>query len=346
VGEQTPLVRQWILLRTLSAHRHGMTLKELVDELGVSEKTIRRDLDAFTLTGVPLEETVERFGRKKWRIDATKTQPGMIFAFDEAIALYLGRRFLEPLGGTVFWAAAQRAFQKIRACLGPATLKYIEKFAEIFHQTSQGAGNYSKQANLIDRLVQAIEERRIVDVTYQSLRATEPVSYDVYPYGLTYHRGSLYLVGYSPDQNAVRHWKINRIERVELSELRFNRPEDFDLAEHFAKSFGVFHSDGNVHVIVRFSPTVARYVQESTWHASQKLTTEKDGGVMAEFDLDNTEEIMRWIMSFGQHAVVLEPDLLADKICNESVAMFDSYSAKRYKQGDIQNFGKVSGAKQ
>ena len=71
-----------------------------------SEKTIRRDLETFQAAGFPMVETVEEFGRKKWHIDPTKHQPGMSFAYDEAIAPYLGRRFLEPLAGTVFWEAA------------------------------------------------------------------------------------------------------------------------------------------------------------------------------------------------------------------------------------------------
>jgi predicted DNA-binding transcriptional regulator YafY len=116
--EQPPLVRQWTLLRTLCARHYGATVKELAETVGASIKTIRRDLETFQTVGFPLVETVEQFGRKKWHIDPAKTQPGMCFAFDEAISLYLGRRFLEPLAGTVFWEAAQRAFRKIRASLG------------------------------------------------------------------------------------------------------------------------------------------------------------------------------------------------------------------------------------
>jgi len=335
MGEASPLVRQWILLKTLCARHHGATVKELAEEMSVTEKTIRRDLEAFSSAGFPLTETVGQFGRKSYRIDADKNHPGMAFAYDEAIALYLGRRFLEPLAGTVFWDSAQRAFKKIRATLGNEALKYVEQFTGVFHQTIVGASNYSQKADLIDNLMVAIEDRRAAFITYQSLRATEPVTYDIYPYGLTYHRGSLYLVGRAPQHDTIRHWKVDRIEEAKLEELHFNRPEDFNLAEHFAKSFGVFRGDGHVHVKVRFLPTVARYVQESTWHASQILTKEKDGGVLAEFDLSDTEEIMRWIMSFGQHAVVIEPDLLADKIRNESVAMLHSYSAKGYKKGDM-----------
>ena len=55
---------------------------------------------------------------------------------------------------------------------------------------------------------------------------------------------------------------------------------------------------------------MSRYVQESQWHASQKLTKQRDGSLLAEFHLDDTVEIKSWIMSFGRNAVVLEPEQL------------------------------------
>lgn len=323
MAETLPLVRQWILLRTLSARRTGATIKELAEEMAVGEKTVRRDLETFLTVGFPLEETVGRFGRKTYRLDPAKTQPGLAFAFDEAVALYLGRRFLEPLSGTVFWDAARRAFQKVRACLGLSALIYLDKFAAAFHQTTFGLADYSQQAELIDQLVQAIEERRIVLLTYQSLRSTEPTTYDVYPYGLTYHRSALYLVGHSPDHEAVRHWKVNRISEIELNDLRFNPPQDFDLQTHFAKSFGIFDGQGDVHVKIRFAPPVVRYVEESRWHPSQRLTRHKDGALTAEFDLSSTEEVKSWILSFGQHAVVEEPEELRAEIRNELRTLLD-----------------------
>ena len=70
--EESPLVRQWILLRTLCSRRYGMTIHEIAEEVGVSEKTIRRDLQVFLQSGFPLEETVEDFGRKRWHLNATK----------------------------------------------------------------------------------------------------------------------------------------------------------------------------------------------------------------------------------------------------------------------------------
>lgn len=324
--DESPLVRQWILLRTLCSRRYGATVKEMAEEMQVSEKTIRRDLDTFQQSGFPLAESIEDHGRKKWHVEPGKNQPGLTFTLDEAISLYLGRHLLEPLAGTPFWEAAQRAFKKIRSMLGTPALKYIEKFSGMFHQTMVGASDYSKKAEIIDELMIGIEDRKAVFITYQSLRSTEPVTYDIYPYGLTYHRGSLYLIGWAPDHEEIRHWKVDRIEDAEVTQVPFNWPQDFNLHDHLAKSFGVFHGESEFHVKVRFSPTVTRYVTESHWHNSQQLTAQKDGSLIAEFDLDNTEEIKRWLLSFGRHATVLEPNELRKDIAEELAAMLEKHT--------------------
>jgi len=321
----SPLVRQWTLLRLLCSRPSGVTVRELMAELGVSEKTVRRDLEMFRKLGFPCQEQVGDYGRKAWRVQPAAETPGLSFTFDEAIALYLGRRFLEPLAGTVFWDAAQRAFRKVRAVLSAQALKYLDKFAGVFHQSLVGASDYSRKGDLVDQLVMAMEDRRITHITYQSLQATEPVTYDVYPYGLVHHRGSLYLVGWAPRRGRIQHWKIDRIEDVEVTSLQFQRPEGFELRKHLAKSFGVFQGEGEVHVKVRFSATVARYVQEGRWHPSQKLTRQKDGSLLAEFDLSTTEEIKHWLLSFGQHAEVLAPPELRQEIAREVEALAEMY---------------------
>jgi len=264
-----PLVRQWTLLRALSRRSDGLTVKQMAEELGVSQKTIRRDLETFQQVGFPIRQTTGQFGRKQWHLDASREAPGLSFAFDEAVALYLGQHLLEPLAGTVFWEASRRAFRKIRASLSTEALRYIDLFAALFHQTARGTSDYSRKAEMIDRLVQAIEDRRQAFITYRSLQATESVSYPIYPYGIILHHGSLYLVGYAPDHEEIRHWKIDRVEEVTLEELRFQRPDDFDLRDHLSGSFGIYHGEGEVHVKIRFSAEVARYVQEKTWHPSQ-----------------------------------------------------------------------------
>jgi len=325
MSERSPLYRQWPLVQLLSASRYGVTLREMAEQMGVNPKTIRRDLRAFAELGFPLDVEIGPRGRKTWRI-AAPHQPPLCFTFDEAFALYLGRQFLEPLAGTLFWQSAQSAFKKIHSLLNPSALDYLERLAPQVCSTRVGASDYSKKAELIDRLMQAIEDRRVAFLTYQSMQATEPTTYDVHPYGLAYHRGSLYLIGHSVDHDQIRHWKVDRIEEVRVDPYPFPWPDDFDLQSHLRGSFGIYHGQGDVGVTIRFSATVARYVRESRWHESQRLTPQPDGTLLAEFRLTGTEEIKHWILSFGRHAEALSPPSLRQELAGELDAARHHYA--------------------
>src|SRR5262245_32466195 len=108
--EDPPMIRHWTLLHLLGARHQGITKRELAGELGVSEKTIQRDLDFFRLKCVPVECLAGPRGRKAYRLGEGWRRPPLVFDFEEATALYLGRQFREPMAGTPFGEAAQRAW--------------------------------------------------------------------------------------------------------------------------------------------------------------------------------------------------------------------------------------------
>ena len=244
--DEPSLERQLNLIRTLIARRYGTTVGEMAREMGVAEKTIRRDLLRFKKLGFPLVETTGERGRKTWRLAHDLKLPPLTFAFDEALVLYLARPFLEPLVGTNLWEAAHSALRKIRATLSESALAYLDEFPKFFHSTTHGLGNYATKTDIIDELTVAIEDRRAVHITYRSQQATEPATRDVYPYGLTRHKGSLYLTALAPEHDQIRQYKVDRIDAIETSAFVFQRPTDFDLADHLADSFGIYDGDDDV----------------------------------------------------------------------------------------------------
>ena len=54
-------------------------------------------------------------------------------------------------------------------------------------------------------------------------------------------------------------------------------------------------------------------------------SSQKDGSVIAEFDLDDTEEIKRWILSFGRHAEAMEPEELRIDMADELTVLHNLY---------------------
>jgi proteasome accessory factor B len=326
--DESSLRRQWILLGMLRSRSLGASIRALAVELKVSQKTIRRDLDLLRTVGFPLEESVGQYKRKSWRMKAGNHQPPLSFTYEEAAALYLGRRWLSPLAGSALWEAAHEALRKIKAVLGPTALDYVDRFEGLFHFTTFGTSDYSRKGVFIDKIRLGIEDSRAIHILYQSERATEPAFRDVYPYDFARFSGSLYLIAHDPREEKIKTYKLDRIEDVENSTFPFVRPKDFDTKAFLASCLGIYQGDGDVDLAVkiRFAPSVARFVTEKRWHHSQKLTRQRDGSLIAEFRLSCTQEIKSWALGFGCKAVVLEPEELRAEIAEELETMRAAYA--------------------
>ena len=324
MNDSKSLIRQWRLLRLLADARVGYTVKELQAELRVSVDTVRRDVADLQSAGFRVAEMVGFRGVKRWRVEGFEDE--FRFTITDMLSIFIGKQFLEPLAGTPFWDGHQKAFSKIRGALGEQAILYLRKLAASLHATSVGASDYSQRGRMIDDLMVAIEDHRVSLIVYQSDQATEPVEQEVYPQGFVFHRGSLYLIAWSSRRSEIRTYKMDRIEDVHSTNLKATIPAEFDLQEWLEHSFGVFRSNGPLQTIrIRFTRDVARYVQESRWHKSQKLTPQPDGTLIAEFHLTDTQEIKRWIMSFGPNAMVLEPRELVEDIRQDLAAMQSAY---------------------
>jgi predicted DNA-binding transcriptional regulator YafY len=324
-GDRSTLLRQWMVLRAIAAAAGKATIKTLVEQTGKSEKTIRRDVSLLQRVGFPITETTGDYGRKMFAVDAADL-PRVDLCYDEALALFFCRRAVRPLAGTFFWESANGAFRKIKASLGERVAAYVDRMLGRVYQTHIG-GAYADKAELIDGLLLGIEECRATFITYHSSRSSEPLTYPIRPYGMVDHRGSLYVVGHSEQHDEVRHWKIDRIQEVDVTQVPFQRPPDFDIEAHLAGSLGIYDGHQNVRVRARFTASAARYIREKRMHSSQRVSQERDGSAIAEWTLSSTVEAKSFLLSFGSAAEVLEPEELREEIAGEVATMAEKYGA-------------------
>lgn len=322
-------LRPWLLLRGLSSPSAAWTLRELSEEFGVSQKTVRRYITQLQDAGFPIEQTVGPHGCKSWSCQSDKLVAGLSFTFEEAAALYLGRRLLEPMAGTVLFEAANAAFRKIRSVLTKETQQYLEQLSTTFHQTRTDFSDYRERGELIDTLMIAIEDRQIAKLLYFSMNADAPREVALHPFGFVYHRNSLYLIAFVPKYEELRHYKIDRMHDIELDTQRFKKPDEFTLQEHLRSAFGIFQNNGDQHQIrVRFTADVARYVQEQHWHETQTLTPQADGSLLLELELSALEEFKSWVLSFGAKAIVQEPEELREMVMQDLQESLTGYEAE------------------
>jgi proteasome accessory factor B len=132
-------------------------------------------------------------------------------------------------------------------------------------------------------------------------------------------------VGHTDYRDSVRTFKLDRIQQAEMLEETFEVPEDVYPSQMLANSWGIVFGDALKEVVLRFDPSVARRIDETLWHASQKVEHLDDGGRILRMRVSGTLEIEPWIKTWGSSCEVLKPASLRAKMEEEARALARLY---------------------
>lgn len=145
--------RLFLIIHALRGRRTALPARRLAETLGVSQRTVYRDVADLQLSGVPIEGEagVGYMLRKGADI------PPLMFNADELEALVVGTRFVKAFAGRRLNASAQAALLKIEAVL-PADLRQRALRSRIFAP----AGWSEAHSGLIDRLHGAIADHQVL----------------------------------------------------------------------------------------------------------------------------------------------------------------------------------------
>lgn len=300
--------------------------RTLAREIEVTPKTIQRDLNFMRdEMSLPLEYHEREHGY--FYTKPVTEFPLLQLSRTDMLALFLARRALEPLQGTRLEKLLAESFEKIsEAATGTVSFRWTELDAAFSVKTS---GVVSADVELFSTLLDAVLERREVVFDYLKLGATRAERRQVRPYHIGRVDQGWYLTAHDPARGAERTFALPRIQHLTMLKTRFAPPPNFDAARHLGGGFGVwsYSAEDSVKQVVRlrFTGYAARVVGERHWHASQELIPKKDGSLELRLQVTGWEELMRWILSWGRHAQVIEPQQLRVRIQDEIEHMAHLY---------------------
>jgi predicted DNA-binding transcriptional regulator YafY len=321
-GDQ--LARQWRLIQHLARSRYGVGLEELADELECTRRTVYRDLDALQYAGFPVTSE-KRDNRVFYRLLESFKLGDAPFTPDELLALAFGEDLLRGLEGTVFHDSIRSALQKIRASLGPELGEFLERLHDAFRVLPGPHKRYDAVSEVIRTISDAVLDRRTIRMHYTTGRTGAESARELDPYRVWYRNGGLYVIGHDHKSDEIRTFAIDRIREPELTDASFEVPEDFDFEARTASAFGVV-AEPPERVRIAFAKRWALYVEEHSWHPSQQVERQPDGGIELTLDVGAGDELRQWILSFGSSALVLEPDSLRKDVATELREAAQRYS--------------------
>ncbi len=238
------------------------------------------------------------------------------FTADEILALAFGEDLLRSLEGTVFHDSIRSALGKIRAGLGPELGAYLERLGESFRVLPGPHKRYVESRETIQVLNDAVLAGRTLCMLYRTGRTGAESERELDPYRVWYRGGGLYVIGHDHQSGEIRTFAVDRIQRIEATDTRFETRDDFDFDAYTASSFGVI-AEPATRVRIVFESSWATYVEEYSWHPSQKLEALPDGRLELSMEVGGIAELRSWVLSFGAGAEVLEPETLRSDVRRE-----------------------------
>jgi proteasome accessory factor B len=274
----------------------------MAEELGVSWRTVMRDLDYLRDDeGAPVEYDPSRKGfylaREGWTLSP------LALTGREVNALAMTLPLLQAFRGTPMAGALDTVVAKIGAAVaGAAGLPVGGR-----EPVSFIADDYVPMDPDIWRaLLAVVRNGQPVRMDYTTF-AGKTGRYEVMPVHVFAYHGNWYLAAFPRGRTEVATFAFSRVKRVEALEEPGWAPRRFDAAAYMAQAYGIVGGEKPIRVRVRVSPAIAAYMAERIWHADQRVRRNEDGSADISFTTRGRKEVVRWVLSWQPDMEVLAP---------------------------------------
>jgi len=312
------LIRIWTLLHNNPA---GYTVVELAEKMEVNIRTIYRDLDALQSDlHVPLWNE-----HKRWKLDYSQMLPPVRFTLPEALNIFLAVRLM--LGyNRRYDPNTDATFSKLGSILPQPLREQVQKTLDWMRWLPRN----ERYLRILSCLAEAWVEQHRVIITYRAYDAEKAINRTIEPYFIEPAASghASYVLAYCHHAGALRIFEVERIEAIELTTDTYTIPADFDANKYFSAAWGIVVEGEEQTVKLKFSPEIARLMEETIWHPSQMLEKLADGSVIMMLKVFYTYELVTWILGWGEKVEVLEPAELRKEVLQMAKAMVKIYQKK------------------
>lgn len=297
--------------------------KQLARLCGVSVRTIERDI-AYMHDDLkaPIYLDAERGGYAY--DDLTFRLPAPILSQGELVSVFLAEKVLAQYAGTPLHGRLASTFRKIAMFLPDKVTIEIGELARSF-SFNPGPVRGGGQEEIFDQLSHAAANCQVVEMDYFSQYRNEMTHREVDPYHIHNYQGDWYMSGFCHLRQDLRDFALTRIHHLRVLEQTFLIPASFDKETYLKRQFGIEKGGAPQEVILKFSPTQARWIMEKVWHNTEQKLPQPDGALILKMHVPVTSELKRWVMSYGRDVEVLGPEELRGMVKREIEELGERY---------------------
>lgn len=311
------------MLRILNTGR-VYKVKELADLLETKERNVidykeelnfLGDEEGFHIVGIP-----GKFGG--YQLNHTYPIPGFKFTSNEKKALTEGLGYLLKRNDFLYSKDYQSAMSKVLSAFEHESREADPLIYNRFPLTMP-----SEELEARYKAIElCIVKHTKVQIDYLSLK-NEVTIRVFHPYKLFMYNNSWYAIGFDEKSNEIRYFKLNRIEKYTvLTQQKFRKLLYYKDSDYFDEN-GMKQNGEWYPIKLQLFDQYAMLVKERIYGKNQTVETQPDGSSILSCEMQNKENIKVFVLGFGEHCKVLEPEWLREEIIEGVKNIFDIYES-------------------
>lgn len=168
----------------------------------------------------------------------------------------------------------------------------------------------------LSSIIEAMLENRIIEITYQSYWKEEANTFTIEPFCVKVFKQRWYIIARSPYYDTIMIYALDRIQNLQVMDITFNYPSDFDPQSYFEFSFGIVVDEiCNIDKIrIKVYGKKCQYIKALPLHHSQSEVETTKSYSIFEYLLKPTYDFCQELLSHGDEIEVLSPTSLKEQI--------------------------------
>lgn len=322
-GAKLTMQRHWCMLRNVPAFPRKITAAELcsllkADSFAVTKRTVERDLQELSrLFPLVSDEREKPFGWS-WKKDAPRLDlPGLDPS--EALTLLMVERHLE----TVLPAATRKrlkphfdlARNALKGLPGDHTLgNWLDKVRIL--PPAQPLIPPKLKGEVEAAIHDALLQEKQLEIRYRQKGAEKDSTATIHPLAIVQRGVITYLICTFYTYTDLRLLTLHRISKAELTDVAINRPPNFSVDDLINSGMLGFRKSEPTLLVADFFNGAGEHLFETPLAANQKLDRLPSAVVRLTANVPLSPETVWWLLSFGDHVEVKEPQTLRREIAS------------------------------
>lgn len=307
------LLKLLILLKS----KKRIKAKELANDLGVSERMIRKYMNDLAEANINVESIPGPTGG--YELIGYDYMLNLDIKPEEAIALQMATTYLKKCDNFDLKLQIESLNEKIKIL--NESCNELDDYSDNI-VIKPKSSNLDKESKFELEIQAACISKKKLRIKYVSVSSGE-TERTIHPYGIITRNNLKYLVAYCENRERELTFKLMRITQVGVLNNTFELPSSFNIKEFMKNHLGLFH-DENYNLKLLINKPFSQAVSEGLYAENQEIKWINSETIIFEGKMSGKPDIIRWILSMRTSVTVIEPKVLRDEIKEELKKMLET----------------------